>query len=89
MNTWKALLLATFIGLFAHPVFAQDSVNINTATAEQLAEHLDGIGPAKAQAIVAFRQANGPFSSADQLVEVKGIGLRTLESNRDAITTSE
>lgn len=48
-------------------------VNINTATAEEL-DTLPGIGPAKAKAIIAFRQANGTFRSLEQLMEVKGIG---------------
>ena len=39
----------------------------------------------KAEAIVAWREANGQFKSADQLAEVKGIGLKTVEKNRDRI----
>ena len=43
------------------------------------------IGPAKAEAIVAHRKANGAFRSAEQLAMVKGIGLKTIEKNRDRI----
>ncbi|WP_024460005.1 helix-hairpin-helix domain-containing protein [Marinimicrobium sp. LS-A18] len=60
-------------------------VNINTADVETLAQ-LDGIGTKKAEAIVAWRDANGEFVSLDQLVEVRGIGEATIESNRDHMT---
>jgi len=60
-------------------------VNINTATAEQLAEVLSGIGQAKAEAIVEYRNQNGAFEHIDELVNVKGIGLRTVDRNRDRI----
>jgi len=71
--------------LLAAPAFASTPVNINTADAGTLAQSLDGVGLAKAQAIVAWREANGPFASADQLTEVKGIGASLVERNRDAI----
>jgi competence protein ComEA len=71
--------------LLAAPAFASTPVNINTADATTLAQSLDGVGLAKAQAIVAWREANGPFGSADQLTEVKGIGPSLVERNRDAI----
>jgi len=67
------------------PAFASTPVNVNTADASTLAQSLDGVGLAKAQAIVAWREANGSFESADQLVEVKGIGQSLVERNRDAI----
>ncbi|MDR0530999.1 MAG: ComEA family DNA-binding protein [Oscillospiraceae bacterium] len=62
----------------AAPPQAQYPVNINTAAQEQL-ETLPGIGPVKAQAILAWRAANGRFAGAAQLLEVKGIGEKTLE----------
>lgn len=60
-------------------------VNINTATAAEL-EKLPGIGPAKAAAIAAYREKNGPFKSLEQLAEVSGIGPKTVEALRDYIT---
>ncbi|NGO00156.1 ComEA family DNA-binding protein [Grimontia sp. S25] len=60
-------------------------VNINTAEAEELDKYLDGIGKAKAQAIVDYRNANGAFESADDLKGVKGIGNSIVEKNRDRI----
>ena len=60
-------------------------VNLNSADAATLAKELDGIGPAKAQAIVEFRQKNGPFRSPEDLLKVDGIGERVLEQNRGNI----
>jgi competence protein ComEA len=60
-------------------------VNLNSADAATLAKELDGIGPAKAQAIVDFRQKNGPFKSPEDLLRVDGIGERVLEQNRGNI----
>ena len=54
-----------------------DLVNLNTATAEQL-DTLPHVGPATAQAILAYRQEHGSFSSVNQLLDVQGIGEKTL-----------
>lgn len=61
------------------------TVNINTASAAALSETLTGIGPSKAEAIVAYRQQFGPFKQVEELLEVKGIGPATLEKNRSRI----
>lgn len=63
-----------------------DTVNINSADAETLQKVLVGIGNAKAAAIVAYREENGPFTSIDELIEVKGIGKAILEKNRDRLS---
>jgi competence protein ComEA len=60
-------------------------VNINTADAAAIDQALLNVGPSKAAAIVAYRKQHGAFHSADQLAEVKGIGLKTVEKNRDRI----
>ena len=61
-------------------------LNINTATASQL-EALPGLGPVLAQRIVAYRQAHGLFTTAEQLLLVEGIGDGLLEILSDYITT--
>ncbi|MGN6090806.1 MAG: ComEA family DNA-binding protein [Luteibacter jiangsuensis] len=79
-------LVTALAGLLLSPLaLASTPVNINTADAATLAQSLDGVGMAKAQAIVAWREANGAFESADQLTEVKGIGAALVDRNRDAI----
>ena len=59
-------------------------VHINTATLEEL-DTLPGVGPKTAQAILDYRTANGPFTSAEELLEVKGIGESTLARIRELI----
>jgi len=83
MRYIKTLLLLTSL-LFGGWVTAAP-VNINVATAEEIAESLNGIGEARAAAIVTFRERSGPFMSAEQLLQVKGIGEKILEKNRDNI----
>ena len=78
-RTIFALALASLLltsGAFAEPV------NINTADARTLAKELSGIGLSRAQAIVEYREKNGPFKSADDLAKVKGIGMKVVEQNR-------
>ena len=84
-QTLCALALCLAMAL---PAFAATPVNINKADAQTIATSLDGIGVSKAQAIVAYRDAHGPFKSVDDLGNVKGVGAKTLERNRDAIQLS-
>ena len=83
------VLAVVFVVLFATTglAIAADSptVNINVATVEELTQ-LKRIGPKYAEKIVAYREANGPFKSADELVNVPGIGPKTLEANEGVIT---
>ena len=64
---------------------AEAAVNVNTASVEQLASGLVGVGPAKAQAIIAYRETNGPFKDEAQLLNVKGIGEAILKQNEARI----
>jgi competence protein ComEA len=73
------LLLAGLLGPFwalAGPV------DINSADATTLAKELEGIGLAKAKAIVEYRDRNGKFRSVDEMLNVKGIGPQVLEKNK-------
>lgn len=60
-------------------------VNINEADANTIANILVGVGASRATAIVQYREEHGPFTSLEQLLEVKGIGESTLMNNRDKI----
>ena len=80
-----ALLMAAATAAVAgSAASAQGVVNVNTATAEQL-QLLPRIGPALAERIIAFREANGQFKKAEELVAVKGIGEKSLENLRPYI----
>ena len=59
-------------------------LDLNSATAEQL-RGLPSIGEVRAQAIVSFREARGPFASVEDLIQVSGIGLETLAAVRDLV----
>lgn len=61
-------------------------VDINKADAAALQGAMVGVGELKAKAIVEYREANGAFSSVDDLLQVKGIGAKTLEANRDRLS---
>lgn len=84
----KTLAALALCCAFALPAFAATSVNVNKADAQTIANSLDGIGLAKAEAIVAYRGAHGPFKNVDDVGNVKGVGEKTLTRNRDAIHLS-
>ncbi len=73
------VLLFLSFNVFAEPV------NINKASAKEIAASLDGVGDKKAQEIVKYRKQNGAFTSIDQVGNVKGIGDKTLEKNKKNI----
>ncbi|MFJ4391919.1 ComEA family DNA-binding protein [Pseudomonas soli] len=64
---------------------AAGNVNLNRADAATLQRELKGIGKAKAEAIIAYRETHGAFQSVDELLEIKGIGSALLEQNRDRL----
>ena len=83
MQTLRTLFVVMSL-FFTSLVWAQ--VDINTANAEML-QSLDGIGKAKAEAIIKHRETNGPFKSAEELTEVKGIGEKMLEKIKADVIT--
>jgi competence protein ComEA len=78
----KSLILSLVLATAA---FAAGKVDINRASASELAAALNGVGESKAQAIVDYRTQHGPFKSAEQLAQVRGIGLKTVEKNMERI----
>ena len=82
-SLFALFMMVASVGVLAAPV------DINTADAATLEAELTGIGAAKAAAIVAYREANGPFKRLEELVKVKGVGEKTLEKNRAILVISE
>ena len=77
--------IAALAALLASSISMAAPVNINRASAEEIAGALNGIGLAKAQAIVDYREAHGLFTQADEIVYVQGIGDSTYLKNKDDI----
>jgi competence protein ComEA len=79
-------LALSVLAQMALSVPAVAAVNINTASQDEFVALHKGLGPAKAQAIIDYRKANGPFKSVDDLKHVKGIGAKRLEKLRPELT---
>lgn len=83
-----AFTLCLALGLTAH---AQEggaipqSVDINSADAATLAAVLDGVGVVKAEAIIRYREMHGDFATIEELANVSGIGMSTVDRNEDRI----
>jgi len=77
------LLMMFSANIFAAPV------NVNKANAKEISDALKGIGIKKATAIVQYRKDNGKFSSVSDLINVKGIGKKTLAANKGDIKLSK
>lgn len=82
------ILLSTLCGCLCWAAVAFAAVDINKATVQEL-NGLQGIGPAKAQAIVEYRQKNGQFKSTKELAKVKGIGPKIVEKLGNEITVTK
>ena len=86
MKTWISRFTLA-LALCAQLAIAEPQttpININTATAEQLSQ-VKGIGAAKAAAIVKYREQNGPFSSTEELTQVRGIGQKIVQENQSRL----
>lgn len=92
-KVFRTLLITTvslslvILGLSSY-LAAQEKININTASEVEL-QTLPGIGPAKAQAIVKYREENGNFATLEDLKKVSGIGDKIFDQINDQITVSE
>lgn len=84
----KRLVFAATLLFSAFTLHAAGAVNINTANAETIANGVTGIGKVKAEAIVKYREKNGPFKSIDDLNKVSGIGDGTIKKIRSQVTVS-
>jgi competence protein ComEA len=69
-------------------VMSEEMINLNTATAEELAQ-LKGIGEKLAQRIIEYREQHGPFENIEDILQVKGLGENFLEENSAKITVGE
>ena len=78
----KGLGAAVVAAMLLAPNAIAGPVNVNSADAKTLAKELQGIGMAKAEAIVSYRQKNGPYKNADDLAKVKGLGKKLIEQNK-------
>ena len=87
MKTFRSVPLALALGMLlaSGMTTAAERIDINKADAAAIDAALVNIGRSKAEAIVAYRKEHGAFKSADQLALVKGIGLATIEKNRERI----
>ena len=78
----KGLSAAVMAATLLAQVAIAGPVDVNSADAKTLARELQGVGMAKAEAIVSYREKNGPFKSADDLAKVKGLGKKLIDQNK-------
>jgi competence protein ComEA len=88
MNRIRTIASAAAL-LFATALSAAPPVDINTASAQALADAISGVGIKKAREIVRYRETNGPFASVEELVKVQGIGERTVEKSRERLSAGQ
>jgi len=84
METIKKLVMMMMLALSLN-LAAADPVNINSADKQTLMQ-IKGVGEKRADAIIAWREKNGPFKSVAQLTEIDGIGPSLVETNKDLLT---
>lgn len=88
-NTLKSIVSVFLAAVFLSGLVMAEPININTASKEEIVANLKGIGPAKAEAIILFREKNGDFSKPEDLFKIVGIGEKTLEKFKDDLRFGE
>jgi len=81
-------LLLILIAFFTFSGMAMAVVNLNTASKAAL-EAVNGVGPKKAEAIIAYREKNGPFTTVDDLKNVNGFGDESVAKMRSVLTVDD
>lgn len=89
MASIRRIAFSLLLGLFSASVALADTVDINIADAETLAQVLDGVGKSRAEAIVKYRSEFGPFQSGQDLVKVQGISDAIVAKNQDRIVVGK
>ena len=80
LSVFSLVALLAFVG-HGYANNSDATININTASAAEMAEAISGVGIKKAERIVSYRESNGEFSSVSELANVKGIGVNIIEKN--------
>ena len=88
MDMLRKCLFTLLLTLPLLTVAAGETVNINTADKEVLMT-IKGIGEKRAEAIIAYREKNGPFKTIDQLAEIRGVGQMFVDNNRDLLVVKD
>ena len=81
MNTFRTTVLACLLA-FGFAATGAEPIDINSADAKTIAAAIDGVGEKRAQAIVAYRESNGPFVTIDDVVKDRGVGQKTVDASR-------
>ena len=88
MRIFRTLALISALSL-SGGVYAAQPVDINSADAQALAGAIKGVGLKRAEAIVTYRDKNGPFATVNDLTNVQGIGEKTVQSSRENLTANK
>ena len=83
----RTIIAASLLGFSGFAMAECTEVNVNTAEARTIADSLFRVGPVKSEAIVAYRETNGPFENAEEMDNVFGIGPGILALNEGCIIT--
>ena len=88
-KAFNIVALVFSLMLYAGSANAQQAIDINSASAKEIAAAMKGVGEKRAQQIIEYRKANGPYQSIDDLINIKGIGKKTIQANREKIMVKE